>query len=429
MRDRLFMRIDQDFPAKVSWFRVGASSDRRCSQSRGSLMDAATEASACQLIVLVPGADVLLSQVAVPSRQRQHIINAVPFALEDQLASDIDELHFALGPRNKEGVVPVAIVAREKMTAWLHQLREAGLDPHIMLPDVLALPWQENTWTLLHDDQLVLVRKNIYNAAVIDALAFNAWLELALNEAGEDKPKNIQLLEYQQDSKAGLKVNIADAVTDEMPDNADEKPVSSEILIEVVEPSGDPLQLFAENFSADNCLNLIQGEYSRREQIGRLLRPWRLAAAFVLVLSLLAVGKSVGDYIALNNLNTQLRAEINQIYLDTFPKARKVVNARLQMERKLSALKISSGTDNTRGFLPILAMIGKPLKGIEGADLRHVTYQDGRLNLSLRIKSLQLLEKLKIELLKNKNINVDIKSASSRDEYVDARLQLWQKGT
>lgn len=410
MRDRLFIRIDSDFPEQVSWLRLSDEDGQRWSMSRGSLGDASREATGCQLTVLVPGVDVLLTRAVVPSRQRQHIISAVPYALEDQLTSDVEDMHFALGPRADDGQVPVAVVSRQRMHDWLGRLREAGLEPDIMVPDVLALPAQDAGWTALHDDEAILIRQGPYAGAVIDTQAAPTWFELALSESRDTRPETIRLFDCQYDSDARLTLETGD------------------VTVEAVAQAEPPLQFLAQHFSTDTVINLIQGEYSRREQIGRLFRPWRLAMVLLVAVVLLGMVVSVADYLSLQARSQYLRAEIERIYLDTFPDAHKVVDARVQMETKLAELGAGGGIDD-QGFLSLVDLMGQPLQKIQGVELRHASYQDGRLSLSIKIKSLQVLEQLKQKLLEHQGLNVDIQSAASRDDYVDARLQLSRQGS
>jgi general secretion pathway protein L len=410
MRDRLFIRIDRDFPEQVNWLRVSDDAGRRWAMSRGDLSDASREAVGCQLIVLVPGAEVLLTEAMIPSRQRQHIINAVPFALEDQLASDIDDMHFALGPRNDAGMVPVAVVSQQIMRDWLESLRDAGLEPDLMVPDMLALPLQDKGWSVLHDGAEVLVRQGPYAGAVIDTAAASAWFDLALAEQGDDRPEQIKLFDNQHNQDDRLVLQT---------DN---------IVVDAVESGEASLPFLARHFTSTPVINLIQGDYSPREQFGRLLRPWRLTAALLAVLIFLGTAKTMIDYYSLSVTSERLSAEINQIYRDTFPDAVRVVNARVQMESKLAELS-AGGSAGDQGFLQLLGLIGEPMQKINGIELQHAAYQDGRLSLLLRIKDLQLLEQLKQGLLGNKNLNVDIQSAASRDDYVDARLLLWRQGS
>lgn len=50
-----------------------------------------------RVIAFVPGSDVLLLTANLPPMNRQRMSASLLFALEEQLASDPDSLHFALG--------------------------------------------------------------------------------------------------------------------------------------------------------------------------------------------------------------------------------------------------------------------------------------------------------------------------------------------
>src|SRR5690606_14953731 len=69
-----------------------------------------------EVICYAPGTDVLLTQVELPSSAIRMLPQVVPNALEDELAQDIGELHFAWPPAKKGGAVlglHVAVVARD----------------------------------------------------------------------------------------------------------------------------------------------------------------------------------------------------------------------------------------------------------------------------------------------------------------------------
>ena len=44
---------------------------------------------------------------------RQKLLRAVPYAMEEQLSDDIENLHFALGPDLYDGIYPVAVTDPE----------------------------------------------------------------------------------------------------------------------------------------------------------------------------------------------------------------------------------------------------------------------------------------------------------------------------
>ena len=45
------------------------------------------------MVALVPSAHVLLTHAQVPARRASQLLAAVPYALEESLAGDVDDLH------------------------------------------------------------------------------------------------------------------------------------------------------------------------------------------------------------------------------------------------------------------------------------------------------------------------------------------------
>ncbi|MEJ6540670.1 MAG: type II secretion system protein GspL, partial [Halioglobus sp.] len=94
----------------------------------------------------VPGQDALLLTLSVTRDEKKHISKSLPFMLEEQVAADVDTLHFAYSPLQEDDFA-VAITAKEKMAQW--QLLLADF-PGIQrwLPEPLLLPWQPDEWCL-----------------------------------------------------------------------------------------------------------------------------------------------------------------------------------------------------------------------------------------------------------------------------------------
>ena len=68
-----------------------------------------------RVVVLVSGADGLLTRVSIPGSSRQKLLRAVPYALEEQLSEDVDNLHFALGTTLEDEGWPVAVIRKQFM--------------------------------------------------------------------------------------------------------------------------------------------------------------------------------------------------------------------------------------------------------------------------------------------------------------------------
>src|SRR5256885_3286084 len=80
-------------------------------------------------------------------------------SLEERLADDIDDLHFAIGKRAGDSArAPVAVVARALLDEWLATLRAGGLEPEAIYADSELLPHNPSQAVLLLDEDAVLVR-------------------------------------------------------------------------------------------------------------------------------------------------------------------------------------------------------------------------------------------------------------------------------
>ncbi|MFP4132172.1 MAG: type II secretion system protein GspL, partial [Thiohalospira sp.] len=209
--------------------------------------------------VLVPTDELWLARADLPAVSRTRLARAVPYALEDRLVDEVEDLHFALGGRNEAGVA-CAVVTRARMDAWLEALTRAGIRPRALVPDVLALPEPaEGEWTALAagPDGPVVVRTGPEDGFTLEAEALAAVLEGALAPpGGGERPRRLRLWVEGEEAAPEL----GEAV---------------EVVVEKAR-EGAPGLLAPR---AMGGLNLLQGDYSPREDWARRLRRWRLPAA------------------------------------------------------------------------------------------------------------------------------------------------------
>jgi general secretion pathway protein L len=372
---------------------------------RGRLEEAALECEGRRVIYLVPAEDILLTAAIVPARNRQRILQALPFMLEDRLVQEIEQLHFAIGERAPDGNVAVAIAERVRLDTWLGELRSAGIEPDMLVPDVLALPCEPGAWTVLREGGICLVRTSTQAGFAVDSDNLAMMLEQALEEASANRPSRVIV-------------------------HRDEASPSDEALAAMdVEMAFEPLtgrgiELMARHFHEREAIDLLQGSYSRREQLSRLYRPWLPVAVTLGIVLMLNIIETGYDYVHLSRENQRLQASIEGIYRSAFPDARRVVDPRVQMERGLESLR-RGGTDEG-GFLTMLNTAAPLLKQAD-AVVQRLAYQKDRLDLALTIGDLQKLDGLKQQLSQHTGLEVEIQSATASNGRVEARLQLRAK--
>jgi len=354
-----------------------------------------------RVVVLVPGTEVSLAEARVPGRNRQRLLRAIPYVLEEQLATDVEELHFALGPVGEGDQYPVAVVERSNMDAWAALLRENGIQAEQLIPETLALP-SDAGWSLMVDGATVLVRSGDYAGFAADT--DNLPVLFALFQAEQQAPETARVF--------GSTILDLEGVD-----------------VEFIDERIQPLELMARAWAQGPGINLLQGAYSRREEWGRLLRPWITSAALLLA-GVILVGVTTGlNYFHLSGQREQLSAEIEAVYRQAFPRAKRIVNPRVQMEQKLAQLQRQGGGGNT-DFLAMFAETADVVRSTKGIDVRGASYRNGRLDLDLQADNLQILDGLKQSLVSSGLMSAEIQSASTgADQKVKSRMRVQVKGS
>lgn len=391
-----FLYLGDTPEAPVSWV-VGEGEP-----AHGELAAAAAAFQGQPCTAFVPGLRVLLTRVAVPSRKRAQQARAVPFALEEELAEELDQLHFALG-HFAAGEVPVAVLDRAWLGTWLEALEAAGIGVSAMVPDVLAVPWDGVRWSLLPVAGGVLVRTGAQSGFAADLANLRPLLAAALEEAGDDAPERLRVL----------------------PTAAPDPHLGVLPLPEDREaPMRSPLLWLAAGMDPATAVDLFQGDFDRTVGGESPWRAWQPAVALGLLLLALVGGFQVADYLRLRDESAALGQEISRLYREAFPDARTMVKPRFRTEQLVAELRAGTGGD--QGFLRLLGLAAGPLVATPGTEVRGLNYRNGTLTVDLRVPALQALDRLKQAITVAGQVTVTIQSATARDGGVESRLQITQ---
>jgi general secretion pathway protein L len=379
-------------PDRVAWSTAGAV------PRQGTPAELAAQAGGNPLLLIAPGTAVILTQATVPGRNRATRLKAIPYALEENLAEDVEALHFAVGEVS-ETPVPVAVVRQGTLTGWLDTCTQAGLTPHAVIPEPLLLPYEENAWSLLLDEAQAVVRSGRWDGFTTDRSELILLLRKALAEAGEQAPQTLRLWgEF-------------------LPELAD-------LGIEICREDGpaEPLAVFATGYDPATTINLLQGPYSRQAQLGRWLRPWRVAAVLAGVWLTLQLVAQLGEYWQLKQEQQRLLAAMEQLYKDTVPDARKIINPRVQMESRLRELHAGETGAGT-AFLELLYQGGQPLQAVSGVTLRSLRYKENQLDFDLESGSLEVFDQLKQRFGEQTGLDAQIRT-TKREGKVESQITL-----
>lgn len=308
--------------------------------------------------LLVPAEHVLLRPLHLPIAARQQRLAAAPFAIEDDLAEPVTNVHVALGPElapqtHLAGAVRVPLLAE-----WIATAQRHGLGRLPIVPDALLLPVPtEGTWSIWSANGRTLARMADGGGFGVPSAGFaTAW------RAG-GSPKLLTV-------RGGLPPGV---------------PADAAAASELEAPAADP----AGGFDLRAGFGAAEGGRSRRALVAI---PLILLAGAVLHLAILAA-----DAWRLGEMVEDRRREAAAMLADLTPGQPTVPDPAAALLRLLPR----QGSGETGQFLPMLSRFSEAVIGHgEGLSVPRLAYSaaDRTLALSIVASDLAALQEIEAAL-------------------------------
>jgi len=337
------------------------------------------------VVTLVPGSDLIFRRVNLPGKYSRQSAAALPYLLEEQIASDVDDLHLVvLGHQGRE--VDLMAVDKGKMHSWLGWLEQAGLKTLHLLPDVLALPLAADGWSALQLGEEWLVRQGPRQGIVAEESL------LAMLLAAQTEPVTLHCHTPIPAMAAG---NWQGA--------------DPEL----------PMLLLAKG--ALTCqANLLQGPYRPQTEYARYWLHWRKVAVLAGVLLLVALVQRGVHLHQLAEQDKALKAEIRQVYTRIFPGETRIVNVRSQMTQHLQQL----GQAPQDGVLLLLTELAPVFAEVPGLKPEVLRFDAARGELRLQVTAPGFTEIERFRELAGKRFEVQQGEVRSTEGKVEGALVL-----
>jgi general secretion pathway protein L len=372
----------------------------------GTLEDAAKLAKGRRVQALIPATEALITQVTIPTKNRQRLIQAIPYALETELTQDIEQLHFAIGATNEDNTTPVIVISRIRIEKWLSALESQGIEPLSLYLDLLCLPLNPECWSLLLDEQLLQVHSGPNQGFCADLENAADLLQIALQQAGDTAPE---------------KLNLYQLTNQELALPAD---IDSELI--PLESEESLIALLADKLNDAEQVNLLQGEYKKVDKFTLQWKRWLPAAILAGVTLLFSLILNILDYSHYQQQNLALQQQIEKVFKQAFPEIKRVVDPKVQMEQQLKTLRGGQGGSAAQ-FAALFTPAAAVIKSSPNTQLENISFRDGKLDLQLTIKELQALEKLK-KSIEEKQLSVEIRTANASGNQVTSHLRISGEG-
>jgi general secretion pathway protein L len=410
MADWLLLRLPRAPDQEASWLLVDGRGNAISAPQSGPLAQAAGRAAGRHVCVLVPGTDVLLAEPELPVKAGTKLQQVVPYALEEQLAQDIDDLHFAIGKRAGDSpTTPVAVVSHDLMEEWLGSLKAAGLAAESMYTDSELLPENPGHAVALLENDVVVVRppKGATISMPSDAIAEALELARPSAESGEQTGRGLILYtgasEWQQFSP------LVERVRDRF----------DGIKVQLL--TSGPLALFAQHLPNTRAINLLQGRYAPQNTTAVGWRAWRIAAILLAALVGLHVAGKATELFLLKRTEKTVDASLDQAFRSAMPGEQSTVDARRRMEQRLLAVR--SGGAASAGLLPALGALVQARNAVPGTTVQALSYREGALELKIAAPNAESLDRVS-QSLRSNGWNADLTAGNVVGQGYEGRIQI-----
>lgn len=425
MAEFLVIRIGETPEHAVDWIVVDNTGARRSPPVTGPLLEAINDVGDRKVIVLVPSADVLTTSVDIPVKGGARLHAALPYALEEHLAEDVEKLHFAAGTRRDSGKIPVAVVNRERLAEWIEWLTAVGIEPSAMIPENYGLARIPGTVSLLVATDQVMINDGADTELVIggvspgDALAAIGALDenAGGDDSESDKPPSATMprhvlvyceseyeQRYQQDWLA-IRHEMESVDVNLLPDG-----VLPRLAVTVATGAG---------------VNLLQGDFGTRTEYSGLFKPWRYAAILLLALGIVGIAAKATDYYLLKRQEAELKQQFEAEYRQISPGAGSVSDP-ARLIKSLQARVGNSGAAPV--FLQTLEQLGRALQQNKDARIEAISYRAGVVDVRLSAPNVSTLDNIQRAVGESGQFEAAIQSTDQDGDRVSSRIQIKVRG-
>ncbi|HUQ10254.1 MAG TPA: type II secretion system protein GspL [Steroidobacteraceae bacterium] len=382
----------------------------------GELAHAAPMATGRKVAIILPAGEALVTDSEAPAKSAAKLAQVIPYALEERVADEIENLHFALGDRDSTtGRVPVVVIDRELIDARLAEVRAAGLNPTAVYSEASLLPAMPGQLIALLDGDSLTLRSADSPPLVMPALSINDAFEIALASQTAPVPgleaAAPGLLIYAGHDEWQAHESTVDAWRDRF----------TGVKVQLL-PNG-PLNLLAPAAAAGDAVNILQGALAVDSPLETGWRAWRVAAVLAGVLLCLHLGSRFFELHRLKKTEAALNTSIEEAFRTAMPGTQNTTDARRRVAKRLDEVRSGGGGN----LLPALAALAAARNAAPSTTIEGMNYREGVLDLRVISPDAASLDAIG-QQLKAGAWQAEIKDLTASGDSYRGRLQIRKAG-
>jgi general secretion pathway protein L len=409
MAEWLVLQLPRGPEERYGWMLADEHGKPLAAPQVGTLAQAAGDGSGRRIAALVPGSDVLITEVELPQKSGVRPQQIAPFALEEQLAAEIETLHFAVGARDdRTGRTPVAVVTKSLMQRWIASLAAEGLSPSVICAESSLLPDNPGHTVLMIDADTLSVRRVGHTPLSMPADDMAAALDAALGATLAEE----NLLVYATPQDWQRHAQDAEALRGRC----------ASFKLQLLNVG--PLPLLAPQLAGGQYINLMAGDFGIKTNLGGDWRRWRLAAVLAVALFAVHIGGLSLELLQQQRSERVLDEAIGNMARRALPGDPGTGAVRSRVEQRLLAAQGQSGG---AGLLSALAALAQAVSGVSGASVQALSFRDGGMDLKLQAADATSLERVD-QALRTGGWQAELAAGSAAGTVYEGRILMRPPG-
>lgn len=347
--------------------------------------------------VIVPTEDALWVQCKVPGRSVAQVRRALPFAVEEFVADEIENIHIAYGAITRGESVDCIAISKEVLRGWLEFLAVHDVIPGRVVVDGMLVPNDSGKGTLVVDSESVLLRTET-QLVVVNRADVASIIDLIPDIDGRD---------------------------DEITVFADSKNVLGEIGLTAksvrFKNVENPLMPFLIDRIDDHVINVLQSEFSPASSYTDQWMKWRSVLGLAVFWVALTIVLMFGEGFWARGEFADVRANTTDLYRSIYGEQRVPGNPASTMRRR-----VGQGVSESVSFQNLMSTLAVTIRDtVPDAALSTLSYTESRqsLSLDLNLTSFERLDVLK-RALEEEGLIVELPTAEQQGDSVRARIRL-----
>ncbi|MEL7311977.1 MAG: type II secretion system protein GspL [Pseudomonadota bacterium] len=418
MSDIIYAGVRDTDLRSVTWVRASTDGEVLSEPGRGTLEQLASAAGATPVSIVFCSSDLSGVETDLPVSGKK-LLNALPYALEEQFPGEVDELHFAVGDKREDGRRQVNVVPQRSLQELLDACQDAGIQPRAIYAVQDALDAPDGHLHVLLVDDVTIVDGAGVAPVTFKGLPVELAVTAALDSAQYEELEIRQITIY-ADAKArerhGAQLEVSEI---------------SETPVEIRELSQGWFGFAARALLARPGVDLRQGTFGVKSDTLALLRPWYAAAALLVAVGFVAFAGTALEARALSQrsaaLDEQILDRLQRIDGQRVDAPQAAALLSRVLGRRSPGTSSQSSSDSTADGVRFLDMLGAlaTARGSNALDIEAISFDNGTLNLQVVTESDVALENLKDAIAENNGLEARILRTERKDDNaVSGRLQV-----